>query len=84
MTEKQKLLAQIPQVDKFIQSKPIKELLALYPRNSVINVIRTELDISRNELLKAKTDKSTTQKSFDTNKLIERITAQLQEYLPAL
>ena len=47
MNMKQKILAQIPQVDKLVQQTQIKELLQVYPRDLVVDAVRNELDKMR-------------------------------------
>jgi len=51
MEKKQSILAQLPKVDKILQTKKIIKLLETYPRNLIVHIIREELDKIRAEII---------------------------------
>ena len=50
-TSKQKILAQLPQVDKLLQDSRLKQLDQQFPRQLIKDVIRDELEDLRNHIL---------------------------------
>ena len=76
--EKQKILAQLPQVDKLLQQSAILQLTKRYPRDFVIDIIREQLNSLRNQLLLSTTDKDS---KIDLDELIAHITANVTKTL---
>jgi len=55
-TSKQKILAQLPQVDKLLQHSRFKQLEQKFPRQLIVDVIREELDALREHIRHLETE----------------------------
>jgi len=91
MTDKRRLLTNIPKVDKLLEDPLIRPYFESYPRNLIINTIRDELDSIRNEILTMSEGDSSRAGEFENfdyrkhlqQKLAERMRPNIQRCVNA-
>ncbi len=80
MSLKQSTLAKLPKIDRLVADPVFSDLLSTHPRTLVLDLIREELDIFRQDIIAGYTPGD-----FDSTRLIERIHEHVERRVkPAL
>src|SRR5690554_5621286 len=75
--EKREILSLIPKVDEILKSSLILELLEKYPRISIVDTIRMEINNLREEILNL-TEADISSYEIDYDHLTEKIVAEVE------
>ncbi len=73
----QKIYAQLPQVDKFLNTNEIQELLKLYPRGLLVDQIRIQLDKLRTQIVQMN-DEQLLSFELDQTQIISEIGREIE------